>query len=191
MEKCRRMNRQRCMSKNWTYSWLWKSSKTRQQYYRSESFAMKTGIPTNGSMVKNHISVKTEFGLFAIRRISYLSWFQACLQLLQARQPQHPRLLQVRKLIIPSLPQDRLPQHPWHLQRRLIINITLQQSCQVNMLKSKNGETCVFLEPQKRTCWLSQQKIQNQIKNEDHDLERGDLLNFRHPRVAARIQRKS
>ena len=36
--------------------------KTRQQYCRSESFAMKTGIPTNGSMVKNHISVKTEFG---------------------------------------------------------------------------------------------------------------------------------
>ena len=29
-----------------------KSSRTRQQYYRSESFAMKTGIPTNGSMVK-------------------------------------------------------------------------------------------------------------------------------------------
>ena len=27
-----------------------------------ESFAMKTGIPTNGSMVKNHISLKTGFG---------------------------------------------------------------------------------------------------------------------------------
>ena len=27
-------------------------------YYRSESFAMKTGIPTNGSRVKNHISLK-------------------------------------------------------------------------------------------------------------------------------------
>ena len=39
-----------------------KSSKTRQQYCRSESFAMKTGIPTNGSMVKNHISLKTGFG---------------------------------------------------------------------------------------------------------------------------------
>ena len=26
------------------------------------SFAMKTGIPTNGSMVKNHISLKTGFG---------------------------------------------------------------------------------------------------------------------------------
>ena len=61
-KKCRRMKRQQCMSKNWLYSWLWKSSKTLQQYCRSESFAMKTGIPTNGSMVKNHISLKTEFG---------------------------------------------------------------------------------------------------------------------------------
>ena len=39
-----------------------KSSITRQQYCRSESFAMKTGIPTNGSMVRNHISLETEFG---------------------------------------------------------------------------------------------------------------------------------
>ena len=29
--------------------------KTRQQYYRSENFAMKTDILMNGSMVKNHI----------------------------------------------------------------------------------------------------------------------------------------
>ena len=28
----------------------------------SESFAMKTDIPANGSMVKNHISLKTGFG---------------------------------------------------------------------------------------------------------------------------------
>ena len=27
-----------------------------------KSFAMKTGTPTNGSMVKNHISLKTGFG---------------------------------------------------------------------------------------------------------------------------------
>ena len=32
------------------------------KYCRSESFAMQTGIPTNGSMVKNHISLKTGFG---------------------------------------------------------------------------------------------------------------------------------
>ena len=38
-----------------------------QQCYRSERFAMKTGIPTNGSMVKNHISLKTGFGCCATR----------------------------------------------------------------------------------------------------------------------------
>ena len=58
MEKCKRMKRQLGMSKNWVYSSLWKSSITRQQYCRLESFAMKTGIPTIGSMVKNHISLK-------------------------------------------------------------------------------------------------------------------------------------
>ena len=78
MVKCKRMKRQLCMSKNWIYSWQWKSSRTRQQCYRLESFAMKTGIPTNGSMVKNHISLRKEFGLFATQRTSFLLWFQAC-----------------------------------------------------------------------------------------------------------------
>ena len=52
MEKCKRMKRQLCMSKSWIYSWLWKSSITRQQYCRSEIFAMKTDIPTNGSFAQ-------------------------------------------------------------------------------------------------------------------------------------------
>ena len=39
---------------------------------------MKTGMPTNGSMVKNHISLRTGFGLFATHRTSFLLWFQAC-----------------------------------------------------------------------------------------------------------------
>ena len=38
----------------------------------------ETGIPTNGSMVKNHISLRTEFGLSATQRTLFLSWFQAC-----------------------------------------------------------------------------------------------------------------
>ena len=38
---------------------------------------MKTGIPSNGSMVKNHISLKTEFGKHVTRRTSFPSWFQA------------------------------------------------------------------------------------------------------------------
>ena len=58
MEKCRRMKRLQCMSRSWICSWLWKSSKTRQQYCRLESFAMKTDILMNGSTVKNHISLK-------------------------------------------------------------------------------------------------------------------------------------
>ena len=56
---------------------LTKSSRTRQQYCRSESFAMKTGIPTNGLLVKNHISLRTEFGLFVTQRTSFQSWFLA------------------------------------------------------------------------------------------------------------------
>ena len=55
MKKCRRMKRLQCMSKSWVYSWLWKSSKTRQQYCRLESVAMKKDILMNGSTVKNHI----------------------------------------------------------------------------------------------------------------------------------------
>ena len=40
MEKGRRMKRQQCTSKNWKNSWLWKSSRLRQQSCRSESFAI-------------------------------------------------------------------------------------------------------------------------------------------------------
>ena len=42
MLKCRRMKSPQFLSKNWIYSWQWKSSKTLQQYHRLESFAMKT-----------------------------------------------------------------------------------------------------------------------------------------------------
>ena len=38
----------------------------------------KTDIPTNGSMVKTHISLRTEFGFFVTQRTSFLLWFQAC-----------------------------------------------------------------------------------------------------------------
>ena len=41
--------------------------------YRSESLAMKTDSLMNGSMVNNHISLKTGFGYNATRRTSFLS----------------------------------------------------------------------------------------------------------------------
>ena len=55
MEKCKRMKRQLCMSKNWIVSWLWKSSITRQQCYRSESFAMINGQKPH--LIKNGIRI--------------------------------------------------------------------------------------------------------------------------------------
>ena len=73
---------------------------TRRQFYRWESFAMNMDTHMSGSTVKKHISLKVVLKYSAIRKISYLSWFLVCLQLPQARLPQHPRLLQVRKLII-------------------------------------------------------------------------------------------
>ena len=42
------------MSKNWIYSWPWKSSRIRQQFNRGESFSMNTDTHTSGSLVKNH-----------------------------------------------------------------------------------------------------------------------------------------
>ena len=40
MEKCKCRKRPQFTSKNWRYFWQWKSSRIRQQSYRSESFAM-------------------------------------------------------------------------------------------------------------------------------------------------------
>ena len=119
----------------------------------------------SGSMVKNHISLKTVFGYSAIRRTSFRSWFLVYQRVLpQACPLQHPWHLQGRKLIILRLPQGLLPHQPWHLQL-----------CQAREWLDKHGETCFLLELQKSSCWLSQPKIQNQITNEDHDHERRDL----------------
>ena len=96
----------------------------------------------SGSTVKNHISFKTVFEYSAIRKTSYQSWFLVYLQLLQARLPQHPRLLQVRKLII---------------------QITIQQSSQVKVWIDKNGETRTLLKHHK-SCYMNQPKSQNQKK---------------------------
>ena len=126
MVKCR----PQCMSKNRKYSWHWKSSSLRQQFYRQESFATNTDTHTSGSTVKNHIFFKTVFEYCVIRKTSYQSWFLVYQRVLpQACSLQHPWHLQCRKLIIPRLPQARLL-HPWHLQL-----------CQAKVWLDKNGET--------------------------------------------------
>ena len=55
MEKCRRMKRQQFSSKNWMYSWQWKSSRIRQQCCRLQNFARITDFHVSGPMVKNHV----------------------------------------------------------------------------------------------------------------------------------------
>ena len=104
--------RPQCMSRNWIYSWLWKSSRTCQQYCRSVSFAMNTDTHTSGSTVKNHISLKTGFGQFATRKISFRLWFQACqIRLLDLHRLQ--RHLRDRGVIA----QHLLPARLHHLQQ--------------------------------------------------------------------------
>ena len=112
MEKCRRMKRPQLMSKYWISSWQWKSSRIRQQFYRSESFAMNTDTLMNGSTVKNHTSLKNgiriqcnteNFVPIVVPGLSTSSSSSFPLQ--------HPWHLQGRRLIILRLPQARLPHH--------------------------------------------------------------------------------
>ena len=72
---------------------------------------MKTDIPTNGAMVKNHISSKTGFGYLATRRTSCLLWFQAC-QVLPLDLHQLQGHLRDRRVI----PHHLLHPHLLHLQ---------------------------------------------------------------------------
>ena len=69
---------------------------------------------------KPNLIFKKVLEYIARRKISYWSCFLVYLQLLQARLPQHPRLLQVRKLNI---------------------QITIQQSSQVKVWIGMPGET--------------------------------------------------
>ena len=140
----------------------------RQQSYHSESFATNMDTLMNGSTVKNHISLKMVFEYSAIRKILYQSWFLVYLQLLQARLLQHPRLLQVRKLII---------------------QITIQQSSQVKVWIDKHGETRSLLKHQK-SCYMYQPKSPNQIKIRITNRYGRPVL-FRHTGMVARIQTES
>ena len=69
-EKCKQTRKQRCastmwswfvtvLSKNWIYSWQWKSSRIRQQFHRLENSAKITDTLVSGPVVKNHILFKT------------------------------------------------------------------------------------------------------------------------------------
>ena len=108
MEKCRRMKRPQCTSKNWN---IYLDNESPRGYassfHRSESFAMNTDTLTIGSTDKKHISSTTVFWYSAIRRSSFRSWFQACQRV---------------------LPPVSLLQHLWHFQGRRLITLHLPQA---------------------------------------------------------------
>ena len=115
--------------------------KPRQQCCRSESFAIKTDILMNGSMVKNHISLKTWLGFPAIRKTSFLLWFQAC-QVRPLDLHQLQRHLRDRRVI----PHHLLQAHLLHLQwvkfrlenERIKLRVTsLQCTCQLRLMKDR------------------------------------------------------
>ena len=102
-----------------------------------KSFAMKTDILMNGSMVKNHISLRKGLGFHATRRTSFLLWFQACqvrpldLHQLQGR-------LQNRRIIAHDLLQPRLlhlKQVKFRLENEIELRVTsLQWLCQLRLM---------------------------------------------------------
>ena len=62
MEKCRRMKRPQFVKELDIFLTMKSPRKTRQQYCRSDRFAMNTDILMNGLMVKKHISLNTVSG---------------------------------------------------------------------------------------------------------------------------------
>ena len=63
---------------------------------------MNTDTHMNGSMVKNHISLKTVFGYSATQRTSFRSWFQACQVLPLHLHQLYGHLLNIRRVVEPK-----------------------------------------------------------------------------------------
>ena len=87
---------------------------------------MKTGIPTNGSMVKNHVSLKMVPGFNAMRRTTFQSWSPSCLRL-----PLHRAHRQLRNHHHTKIKGQDL------FQYRLIVGEQM----------SPNGETSIQTQP--------------------------------------------
>ena len=102
---------------------------------------------------KKNISLKTVFRYNVIRKTSYRSWFLV-----------YQRVL----------PQACLLQHPRHLQRKLIIQITLQQSCQVEVWIDKNGETRMGLDH--HPAIVSRESVERQERGDPYSSETSEEL---------------
>ena len=135
---------------------------------------MKPGIPTNGSMVKNHISLKTGFGYNATRRTSFLLWFQAC-QVRPLDLHQLQGHLRDRSGIVLHLLQARLLHRQQHQvimrlekERIELKVIPLQCLCQVSMLMIERCNLVSVVNPITSHFTKPNQKF-SKTKKGDHD----------------------
>ena len=131
---------------------------------------MNTDTHTSGSTVKKHISFKTGFGK-QCNTEKIVPIVVPCLSTSSSSSSSFGTTPPTSSPpMTPS--QTCLPQKIWHLQRRLIIQITLQQSCQVKVWIDKNGET--------RSSETSEEllnkptKTPKPNKNENHEQVLGD-----------------
>ena len=77
--------KQLCMSKNWSCSWQWISSKIHQQCSRSENSAKNTDIITSGAVVNFHSLWKWAEGFASVEEIICRSFSQGCQEVPPAR----------------------------------------------------------------------------------------------------------
>ena len=152
------------MSKNWIYSWQWKSSRIRQQFYRWDSFAMNMDTCTSGSTVekpyptKNGIRIQCNTENFDPIVVPGLSASSASslpssTSMTPSRQEiDHPTSFSSSSTSTPMTSSTEID-HSDHLQ----------QSCQAKVWIGKYGEIHILLQHQK-SCWINQPKLQNQIK---------------------------
>ena len=137
---------------------------------------MKTDILTNGSMVKNHISLETGFGYSAIRRTSFRSWFQACHR------------------VLPPVPSRQEIDHPKSSSSSStsppMTSSTVSSESVVRQARlSMSSE---HVERKERAHPLTKStKIQNQIKKRRPRVRTGRPVLFRNTGMAARIQGNS
>ena len=141
MVKCRSMKRPQCMSRSWIYSCQWKSSRIRQQFYRSESLAMNTDTHTSGSMAKKPHLIKN-----GIRRQCNTENFVPIV--VPGLSASSSSSSSTSTPMTSSTDNDHSDHPPAIVQAKVWID--------------KYGETRVLLRHQK-SCWINQPKSQNQL----------------------------
>ena len=151
---------------------------------------MKTDTLMNGSTVRNHISLKTVFGNSAIRKTSFRSWFLVCQRVLPQALPSSTFMTLVRQEI------DHPTSSPSSSTSPTMTSSTVSGE---SVARQARGDLCGIdsypvtvsskhVERQERRDLFSFGTPEEELltkptqnpkpnKNEDHDLERGDLLN--------------